>query len=427
MKITYITHACLLIEIGKVKILTDPWLTGPCWGGSLWHYPTHNFTPKNLPVPDYIFYSHGHDDHYHYETIKNFPTSWFNAKIIAPNFGEEWWNDSLESKFKKIVFLNHEQKYEINKDLKLQVFMNDKGDCDSSLKIMSKKKNIFLQTDNLMSFSEAKKICSYGKIDIAFVIPFLTGVFPGFYSWKSETLIKLGKEKINKSLDYCSEIVRHLKPKYVIPYACDLGYLGDQFHVNLIHTHNKNDLANMIKKKNLKSKPIVLNPGDNIKMNGTFKKQINYKNIDQMESLIKFANEKNSEYKKYLLKENRQKNPKLNKLAIIFLKKLKDNLHSLKKFNFQTLINILEGEKKKKILLDFKNKKFHLVNDSFKKPTNLVINIQSNKIRNLINKKYQMNFLTFHNGGYTCQRSKMNLTMAEKKYWDWINNLNFFI
>ena len=52
MKITYITHACLLVEIGKLKILTDPWLVGPCWGGTLWHYPTHNYTPKNLPKPD---------------------------------------------------------------------------------------------------------------------------------------------------------------------------------------------------------------------------------------------------------------------------------------------------------------------------------------------------------------------------------------
>ena len=38
-----------------------------------------------------------------------------------------------------------------------------------------------------------------------------------------------------------------------------------------------------------------------------------------------------------------------------------------------------------------------------------------------------MNFLTFHNGGYTCERSTMNLTENEKKYWNWINNLDFFI
>ena len=49
MKIKYITHACLLVETNNCKILTDPWLVGPSWGGTLWHFPTHNFTPKNLP------------------------------------------------------------------------------------------------------------------------------------------------------------------------------------------------------------------------------------------------------------------------------------------------------------------------------------------------------------------------------------------
>ena len=56
MKITYITHAYLLIEIQGIKILTDPWLKGPCWGGSLWHYPTHNYTIKKILKPDYIFF-----------------------------------------------------------------------------------------------------------------------------------------------------------------------------------------------------------------------------------------------------------------------------------------------------------------------------------------------------------------------------------
>ena len=35
--------------------------------------------------------------------------------------------------------------------------------------------------------------------------------------------------------------------------------------------------------------------------------------------------------------------------------------------------------------------------------------------------------LTFHNGGYTCERKVLSLTNNEKKYWSWINNLDFFI
>ena len=42
---------------------------------------------------------------------------------------------------------------------------------------------------------------------------------------------------------------KSLKVKYTVPYACDLGYLGDKFHINLIHRRNKKDLVEMIKKK----------------------------------------------------------------------------------------------------------------------------------------------------------------------------------
>ena len=249
MKVTYITHACLLIEIDKIKIITDPWLTGPSWGGSLWHYPSHSYTPSNLPVPDIIFFSHGHDDHFHEETISNFPKKWLDAKILAPRYNVSWWESELQKKFKNTSFLNHNETLNFNKDIEFQVFLNNNGEFDSSLKIKNKNNCIFLQTDNLMDEKEAKRISKIDKIDLAFVIPFLTGVFPGFYKWDSDTLIKLSNEKIQKSLNYCSNIVKSLNPKYTIPYACDLGYLGEKFHINLIHRHNKEELVKILKKK----------------------------------------------------------------------------------------------------------------------------------------------------------------------------------
>ena len=122
------------------------------------------------------------------------------------------------------------------------MFLNNNGEFDASLKIKDTNNCIFLQTDNLINKKEALRIAKIDKIDIAFVIPFLSGVFPGFYKWDTDTLIKLSNEKIDKSLNYCSDIVKALKPKFTIPYACDLGYLGDNFHINLIHRNNKHDL-----------------------------------------------------------------------------------------------------------------------------------------------------------------------------------------
>ena len=105
MKITYLTHASLLIEINKLKIVTDPWLIGPSWGGSLWHFPVHKYKPSNLPKPDIIYFSHGHDDHFHEETINNFPKSWFDAQILIPDFNKKWWNNAVQKFLKKKILL----------------------------------------------------------------------------------------------------------------------------------------------------------------------------------------------------------------------------------------------------------------------------------------------------------------------------------
>ncbi len=428
MKITYITHACLLIEINKIKILTDPWLTGPSWGGSLWHYPSHNYSPLNLPTPDIIFFSHGHDDHFHEETISNFPKKWFHSRIIAPKFNVVWWESELQKKFKKTLFLKHNEIYKISRNLQLQMFLNDSGDFDSSIKIKNSNNCIFLQTDNLLSEKEAHRISKIDKIDLAFVIPFLTGVFPGFYKWDSDTLIKLSNEKIQKSLIYCSKIVKNLQTKYTIPYACDLGYLGENFHINLIHRHNKKDLVNILKEKKIKTKPIILGSGDWIKL---YKKKIgidqkNAKKYNETESLIKFSNDTQKEYIKYQLKEKKLIKPNYNKIIKQFTNNLKRNIKKIERFNFITSINIKEGKNDKFIIINFQDKKIY-VSDKNIKNQNLNVQIQSYKIRNLLLSKYPMNFLTFHNGGYSCERKLTNLTSNEKKYWSWINELDFFI
>ena len=428
MKITYITHACLLIEIQGIKILTDPWLKGPSWGGSLWHYPTHNYTIKKIPKPDYIFFSHGHDDHFHEETIKAFPKSWLSTKILVANFKEKWWAEAVNSKFSNVKYLDHNETYSLNDNTKLQLFINDRGEPDCSIRIFNKKNNIFFQTDNLMSFKEAKRIGKIQKIDMAFVIPFLTGVFPGFYKWDTETLISLGKQKLNQSLDYCFKMITNLKPKYVVPYACDLGYLGEKFHINLIHTHNKKDLKEKLIKKKSKIKTIIMGSEDYLKINGSIKFSIGRKNENEFEKLIRFANEIGPLQKKYLEEERKIKNPNLNNLVSIFKKNLDRNIKFADNFNFKTLISINEEGKNKKILIDFKKKKINQVITNYNKYNpNLILNIESSKVRNLLLKKYPMNFLTFHNGGYTCERSTMKLTKNEQKYWNWINNLDFFI
>ena len=55
----------------------------------------------------------------------------------------------------------------------------------------------------------------------------------------------------------------------------------------------------------------------------------------------------------------------------------------------------------------------------------LILFTEFYKIANLIEKKYPMNFATFHNGAIACQRDTEILSENEKKFWSWIYNFSF--
>ena len=428
MKITYITHASVLIELDKFKIITDPWLVGPSWGGSLWHFPTHNFTPQNLPVPDIIYFSHGHDDHFHEETIKQFPKSWFKKLVVVPNYKEKWWKDSINSKFKNVKYLNHNQIYNVKKDLSLQIFLNDTGDIDSSLKVKYQNKTCFLQTDNLLSLKEASRISKLGKIDIAFMMPYLTGIFPAFYKMKRQEMIKLGKMKKNKSLEYSYNLIKNLKPKYLVPYACDIASLGKNFYANFIHNNNKKDFKKFITKKKLDTESIILNPGNYIhfKKNDFIKKNISKYRFN-LKEFKKFKSKNLKSFSSYQKKEMQLENLEKRPIINSFIRTLKKELKKIKNYNFSVLFLIkYKNEKKTSFLINFKNKKI-TKNISEKKLVipKLIIFTEFYKIANLVKRKYPMNFMTFHNGAITCQRNSKDLSDNEKKFWSWIYNFSF--
>ena len=51
-----------------------------------------------------------------------------------------------------------------------------------------------------MSIKEAKRISKLGKIDIAFMMPYLTGIFPAFYKMKKGRNDKI-RRKEEKYID----------------------------------------------------------------------------------------------------------------------------------------------------------------------------------------------------------------------------------
>ena len=60
-----------------------------------------------------------------------------------------------------------------------------------------------------MSAKEAYRIGNLEKIDAAFVMPFLTGIYPSFYNWEIEKKIQFEKEKTIRSMKQSYKSVRN--------------------------------------------------------------------------------------------------------------------------------------------------------------------------------------------------------------------------
>ena len=86
MKITYIGHATLLIEIGGAKLLTDPNFEDRL-GGFLPRVSAPGVAFDILPALDAVLLTHAHADHLSFETLSRLPVT---VPVYAPPAVARW-------------------------------------------------------------------------------------------------------------------------------------------------------------------------------------------------------------------------------------------------------------------------------------------------------------------------------------------------
>ena len=86
MKITYIGHATLLLEIGDVRILTDPNFDSHL-GRFLPRVSAPGIALNSLPTLDAILLTHAHADHLSFDSLDQLPR---NVPLYAPPAVARW-------------------------------------------------------------------------------------------------------------------------------------------------------------------------------------------------------------------------------------------------------------------------------------------------------------------------------------------------
>ena len=98
LKISVLSHACLLLEYKGTRVLFDPWLYGTAYYGSWELFPNLNIDVRKLVV-DAIVITHPHPDHFHIQTLnemqKDTPVYFpgFPSKLIENGLSEIGWRD----------------------------------------------------------------------------------------------------------------------------------------------------------------------------------------------------------------------------------------------------------------------------------------------------------------------------------------------
>ena len=86
VKLKLVGHASLLATLGDVRVLSDPWWVGPCFGAQWWLYPPADVPSVESVKIDYVYVSHGHHDHFHPATLKSPPRT-FRVLVSARSQG----------------------------------------------------------------------------------------------------------------------------------------------------------------------------------------------------------------------------------------------------------------------------------------------------------------------------------------------------
>lgn len=326
------SHACLQVKTESANLLVDPWLVGSCYWRSWWNYPPVKEIDFNTFVPDVIYITHVHWDHWHGLTLKKF----LNKDVLIVTHQEpnkRSYNDLKDFGFKNIKILKHGQSY-THGDIKMTAYQFGLFLNDSALVIETPDVKILNANDCKIAGASLEQIKNkHGKFDFAL----------RSHSTANDRVCYTieGSEKVFDDVMHYSRsfklFMENVKPRYAVPFASNHCHLHkDVTHFNQFVNDPYKLQQNMRELGGLKDCQLkIMLSGDSWTPNSGFQIQPeNKKYFDDKEKYITEYAEKNKEkLDNYYLLESKQRLAKrtlgifekqLQSIPKFFKKKLKD-------------------------------------------------------------------------------------------------------
>lgn len=226
MKVEYICHACLCIDTGDTRIVTDPWLRGSAYADQWYVFPKP-VSADHVSTADAILISHGHEDHLHAPTLESLPKS-------APVFYPYNWYGSVkeyleELGFKRVQEAATGRKYRLGKDTFVTYIANN---LDSIMVVESGGRVLVDVNDSLHAhhprvielFTEQIRR-RWPKIDMVFCGFGGASYFPNTIHVEGKNDEAVGRLREQFFIHNFCRIVAGLQPRVAVPFAADFALL----------------------------------------------------------------------------------------------------------------------------------------------------------------------------------------------------------
>lgn len=227
MKITFIGHAAILIETKGLRILSDPWWQGPCFGSQWWIYPRPYLAPlKGAPV-DYIYISHAHADHLHLGTLRRFPKG--TKLLVSSALGLE---PHLTKAGYEVIEVDADTEAALGAGVTCRIMPTH---SDDTLMVLADGDEVCINANDALHAAPqavqsriiGRLKSLYPKIDYVFCGYGIASHFPNCYVIPGKDRAKTAIERQKHFNGQWSGIIAALAPRFGFPFAADVVFLED--------------------------------------------------------------------------------------------------------------------------------------------------------------------------------------------------------
>uniref|UniRef100_A0A8C4DQD2 Cytidine monophosphate-N-acetylneuraminic acid hydroxylase n=1 Tax=Dicentrarchus labrax TaxID=13489 RepID=A0A8C4DQD2_DICLA len=221
VKVTYLTHACMELQLGQRRFMFDPWLKGPAFARGWWlfHEPPADSLDR-LCAADLIYISHMHSDHLSYPTLKDLSKRRPDVPIyVGDTLRPVFWLQS-QVKLTNINVVPFGVWQDIDEHLRFMILMDGVHPEMDTCIIVEYKGHMILNTVDCTRPNGGRlpenvdlMLSDFAGGASGFPMTFSGGKYSD--SWKEEFI----KNERKKLLNYKSQLVKSLQPRIYCPFA----------------------------------------------------------------------------------------------------------------------------------------------------------------------------------------------------------------